>query len=60
MVGMDDALLIAITSVGQFFNKITADVNTQPAEATAIDCLSKIALTSYPRHASIPSFKAVE
>ncbi len=57
---MDDALLTAARCVEPVFAKISNNVRTLEAEATAVDCLFEIASGSYLRHSRPPADEAVK
>lgn len=58
--GMDDALLASVRSIGAVLSEMSDDLRLQEMEATAIDCLFKIAVGSYPRQSTVVCFRAVE
>jgi hypothetical protein len=58
--GMDDALLAAVQSVGEIMGKMSNEIHTVEMEATAIDCLYKIAVSAYPRQSVVTGFTAVK
>ena len=57
--GMEDALLAAIEGTRKVFAKISADTDTQAAEAQAL-MSSSPSLCSYPRQAIASCFRSVE
>ena len=57
---MQDALLAAIRAMGPVFDQMKGDVRTMEAEATAIDCLSGVALASYAVGFQVSADEAVQ
>jgi hypothetical protein len=58
-IGMDDALLAAIDTTNKVFAKISANTDTQAAEAGALDILFTIAVAGYVRKSIVTCFAAV-
>lgn len=57
---MDDALLASINGLAGVFKNISRDVQSTEVETSALDGLFDIALSCYPRRATVPCIKAVE
>jgi hypothetical protein len=57
---MDDALLRAVRAIGSFFASTSEHVDTQEAEATALNCLFDIAHQSNARLSGVPSDQATK
>jgi hypothetical protein len=58
--GMENALLAAIGGARKIFAQVSADTDSQSAEAMALDFLFRIAVPSYPRQAIASCFQSVE